>query len=85
MPCPTCGTTRAVDALWHGDVLSALGFNPLATVSLALFVIGGIVAPAWIHARRTTPVMTGTLPLKWRTFMVSAFLANWALVVVRGT
>jgi Protein of unknown function (DUF2752) len=43
--CPFCGTLRAAHALLHGEVLSALMFNPLT-------VVGGA---AWLAFRgRTT-------------------------------
>jgi hypothetical protein len=32
--CPGCGSTRAVHALVHGDVLGALALNPLAVAAL---------------------------------------------------
>jgi len=32
--CPGCGTLRAMNALLHGHVLTAFGFNPLALLML---------------------------------------------------
>ncbi len=32
--CPGCGTLRAIHQLLHGNILSALGYNPLALLSL---------------------------------------------------
>jgi Protein of unknown function (DUF2752) len=39
LDCPGCGTTRALAALLHGHLLTALHFNPLTTLLLpvALF------------------------------------------------
>jgi hypothetical protein len=34
LPCPSCGTTRGVIALLHGQVQTALWLNPLSTVAL---------------------------------------------------
>ncbi|GHH62176.1 membrane protein [Streptosporangium violaceochromogenes] len=47
--CPGCGGLRAVHALAHGDLVAALGFNPLAVVMLPVVVLlwGGWVARAW--------------------------------------
>jgi len=33
-PCPTCGATRAVLLLAHGDVSASLSMNPLVSLSL---------------------------------------------------
>lgn len=37
--CPGCGSLRAVHALAHGDVASAWGRNPLATLAMPLLVV----------------------------------------------
>jgi hypothetical protein len=37
--CPGCGTLRAVHALAHGDLVTALARNPLAVVALGYMVI----------------------------------------------
>ena len=36
LKCPGCGTQRAIHALLHGDVLSALRFNALLPVIIPL-------------------------------------------------
>ena len=38
IPCPTCGSTRALMQLARGDVLAALAFNPL--VASCFLVVG---------------------------------------------
>ena len=43
-PCPSCGTTRAVQAIYKGDLIGSVAFNPLGIiVSLALLIL-----PFWI-------------------------------------
>lgn len=42
--CPSCGTTRAVAALFEADVLKAIQLNPLGLVVFCIMVI----APFWI-------------------------------------
>jgi hypothetical protein len=37
-PCPTCGATRSVAHISHGDILSAFVMNPLITLFLILAV-----------------------------------------------
>lgn len=41
LKCPGCGTQRAIHALLHGDVVTALRFNALLPVSIPLLVIYG--------------------------------------------
>ncbi|MCR5849802.1 MAG: DUF2752 domain-containing protein [Bacteroidaceae bacterium] len=50
IPCPACGTTRAVRAIFHGEWLASLHYNPLGlVVSLAM-----VVVPIWIVADTVT-------------------------------
>ena len=39
LPCPGCGSSRAVIALFHGNIKQAVEFHPLIFVSLILPVI----------------------------------------------
>ena len=41
LKCPGCGTQRAIHALLHGDVLSALHFNALLPVCIPLLLLYG--------------------------------------------
>jgi len=42
--CPSCGTTRAVQALYKGDLMSSVVFNPFGLiVSFAMLVL-----PFWV-------------------------------------
>ena len=83
LPCPTCGTTRGLEALLTGHPLDALAYNPgvwLAGLGLALFVARGlwiehrtgrfpVPAPRDAAARRRLALASGTL-----------VLANWLWV-----
>lgn len=44
LPCPSCGTTRAVVALLHGDVMASVGLNPFGIPVTAILLF----APLWI-------------------------------------
>ena len=44
LPCPACGTTRAVDALLSGHIMEAIQWNPFG-FPVALIMM---VAPVWI-------------------------------------
>lgn len=44
LACPSCGTTRSILHLLHGDVLSAILTNPLGLIAF----LGLIVCPVWI-------------------------------------
>ena len=44
IPCPSCGTTRAVQAFFHGEWMKSLYYNPLGILMGTLMVI----VPIWI-------------------------------------
>jgi hypothetical protein len=44
LPCPSCGLTRALTALAHGDVVTALWWNALSLPVAALLLITPVVA-----------------------------------------
>lgn len=44
LPCPSCGTTRSVLHLLHGDLSGALYWNPLGILTL----VAMILFPLWI-------------------------------------
>lgn len=64
VPCPSCGTTRALSAFSRGDFLAALRFNPLATLAIP----GGLVL-LWFRNRKWTEI-------GW-PFLLAALALNW--------
>lgn len=84
LPCPSCGTARALLALSELDVLTALAMNPLLFLAGVGFAAGGLAAggralvgaPAWRLPRR--------LPAAIVAVTVAAFVLNWAYLVWRG-
>jgi hypothetical protein len=82
VPCPTCGSTRALVALARIDLGAAFGWNPLAASAVILFVAGGIAAlgvalvGGEVSAPRPTPALRAVLAL--------TIAANWAFLVAAG-
>ena len=46
VPCPSCGSTRAIVLLLRGDIEESLSLNPLG----ALLLIGLVIVPPWLLA-----------------------------------
>ena len=86
LPCPTCGSTRMVDALLSGNVLEALSWNPLVFLGMVVFVPWVLLTatrvafglPGWriVLARRERVGL-------WIAAAV-ALVAGWAYLVWRG-
>jgi hypothetical protein len=85
IPCPTCGSTRAVGCLAHGDLLGAFTMNPLATVGL-LALLPWALADLVLLTRGSalgvsvSPQAGGVL----RVAVVVTVLANWAYLITAG-
>lgn len=84
LPCATCGSTRAMLALAHGEPARAFTLNPMVCVLLA-------IAPVWLllRWRRTrTGGQAAAWSSSWRIIAWAAatglFFANWAYVIWRG-
>ncbi len=79
IPCPTCGSTRALATLAQGRVFESFAHNPL-------FVVLGIVAAMWLLARvgfgRRVNVSFGVRGRRSAWLLAAAlFFANWAYVI----
>lgn len=44
IPCPSCGTTRAVNQFFNGEILTSLQLNPFGIIVAGIMVI----CPIWI-------------------------------------
>ena len=87
LPCPTCGSTRAAIALVHGDLATALAWNPLMT----LVMIG-----AALYVLYAAVVVIGKIPrLRWtppsrsesrgiRIGVILLISINWAYLIWHG-
>ena len=83
VPCPSCGSGRALVALAHRDVAGALRLNPLFSLGTLAFLAGGLAALALALAGRGVPEPR-TLPLAARVAAVLAVAANWAWLFLDG-
>ncbi|GAB4372792.1 MAG: hypothetical protein Kow0062_09360 [Acidobacteriota bacterium] len=87
LPCPTCGTTRGILALAHGDLATALRMNPL--LFGFLLVVWSWTPVSWIlwlgRLPRPRVALDGTGS---RAFLLAAFvialLANWTFLIADG-
>jgi hypothetical protein len=80
--CPMCGATRALGSLAVGDVLGALAWNPLFVAGIGLFVIGGLLAPAWQRCVGLVPDLRGAFAV--RVALVAMVAANWIYLWMSG-
>jgi hypothetical protein len=83
VPCPACGSGRAVLALSRLDLSAAFSSNPLFALSALLFVIGGLAALGLALSGRgvTEP---RTLPLALRAGLVLVVALNWTWLLLDG-
>lgn len=44
IPCPSCGVTRAIILLLHGDIIGSIGMNPFGLI----VAITMLISPLWI-------------------------------------
>ena len=84
LPCPGCGTRRALLRLLHGDVVAGFAQNPLAVLSASAFVIAGLAAPVWLAAGGRSPVLDSRRRPGWLAAGMAAVVANWAWLYVSG-
>jgi len=85
LPCLTCGTTRAMGRLFHGDLAGAWLMNPLATAG-ALALVPWAVADLllMIQGRAARVQLAPPAARAVRVLVVAAALANWAWLVAAG-
>jgi len=82
-PCPSCGTTRAVQLLMQGNVLASLQMNPFGILVALIMVI----APFWIAfdlifkketLYKSFKKTEETIRIKWlATLLILLVILNW--------
>jgi hypothetical protein len=90
IPCPSCGSTRSVVALIHGDIAGGLYWNPLGF----LFLIILVLFPFWIGFDLVQKndslysffrLFENTLRRKWVAIpAIVLLLLNWIWNIVKG-
>ena len=74
--CAGCGTQRALHALLHGDIATALRYN--AFLPVAMLVVGGYLLA---EARRTAwPRFHMALNNRWAALAIVAAIVAWWLL-----
>jgi hypothetical protein len=78
LPCPTCGSTRAVGRLFALDPAGALAMNPLTTLGAALVVAWAVVDLVLLPRRHALDIEIHPRLARWlRVAAVLVFLLNW--------
>ena len=85
IPCPTCGSTRAVGCLAHGDLPGAFAMNPLATAALLALVPWALCDLALLTRGRALGLSVSPRGGQvLRIAVVVALVANWAYLIAAG-
>ena len=84
LPCLSCGATRAVLGLAQGSPWTAFAANPLVTLALVLFGIGGLTAFAMALLDLPLPGLPRRLPMSLRLGAVAVLAANWIYLIEAG-
>ncbi len=83
-PCPTCGTTRALWALGHGDLSGAWGFNPLFVLAVGgLLLWGAASLVAWASGGRWEMQLSHRERNGLRLGGAGLVAANWVYLILR--
>lgn len=90
IPCPSCGTTRAILATLDGDVWHAFQINPLGPLVVAalLIAVPMLVMDLWSQQSRLESVYQRTVALvrvpRVALPLVALVFANWAWNISKG-
>ncbi|HKC13693.1 MAG TPA: DUF2752 domain-containing protein [Vicinamibacteria bacterium] len=85
LPCPTCGSTRAMGRLFALDPAGALAMNPLITAA-ALLLLPWAAADLLLltRGRALDLEVSGPAARALRVLAVLALLLNWAFLLAAG-
>ena len=85
LPCPTCGSTRALGRLFGLDLAGALAMNPFTTVLAAVVAAWAVADVALLPRRQAVGIeVSARLGFALRVAVLVLFLANWVYLVAVG-
>jgi len=85
LPCPTCGSTRALGRLFALDFAAALAMNPFTTLAAAVVGAWALADLVLLPSRRSLDVsVSPRLGLVLRVGALVLFLANWVYLMAAG-
>jgi hypothetical protein len=85
LPCPTCGSTRALGRLFALDPAGALAMNPFTTLVAALVAAWAAVDLALLPRRQALSLeVPKPLGFALRVAALVLFLANWVYLIAAG-
>ena len=85
LPCPTCGSTRAVARLFDLDPAGALAMNPFTTVVAVVIAAWAVVDLILLPRGRALRVgFSRSAGNVLRVMAFVAFVANWVYLLAQG-
>ena len=84
LPCATCGGTRTLGLLAHGDLAGALAMNPLVALAFMVLVPWCLVDLALWPRGRAVALDLGPLGARGVVIAIAVVLANWAYLIATG-
>lgn len=84
VPCPGCGSTRAVTALLSLDVSAALAWNPLVALAALAGGLGLVVLAVRSLFGVPFPPFPNDLPRWMKLLLALLVAANWAYLLAVG-
>jgi hypothetical protein len=85
LPCPTCGSTRALGRLFALDLPGAIAMNPLATLAAALVAGWALADLALLPRGRALGVeLSRPAGFALRVAAVVAIALDWAYLLLAG-
>jgi hypothetical protein len=85
LPCPTCGTTRALARLFGLDFAGALRMNPFMTLLAVVVAAWALADLALLPRRQALEVaVSPRVAFALRVGALVFFLANWVYLVAAG-
>jgi Protein of unknown function (DUF2752) len=85
LPCPTCGSTRALGRLFALDFAGALAMNPFTTLVALVVAAWALADLALLPTRRAVELdVSPRLGFALRVGALLLFLANWVYLLAAG-